>query len=147
MSKSVSLHGQRNRQAHVQIFLQKVTQIESDADRIWRSLIEVLEVSVLVDWQINIWPAYHPKIRHLDQQGACATLCQRCFVSLYNCVTFWLSICIEQVKPGLGEMTIRSASPMCQVSRVKQQRVKGNCMIFQILRFSTLQMHFHLTIS
>ena len=30
--------------------LQKVTQIESDADRMRRSLIEVLEVSILVDW-------------------------------------------------------------------------------------------------
>ena len=37
-----------------------------------------------------------PSNRHPDHQEACATFCQRCFASLYNCVTFCKSIYFHQ---------------------------------------------------
>ena len=41
----------------------------------WRSLIEGLEVSDLVDWKFNRCPGYQPKNVTLEQQEACTILC------------------------------------------------------------------------
>ena len=53
----------------------------------WRSLIEVLEVSDLVDWKFSTCPDYLA----LEQQEAYAILCKRCFAQFWKPRCFLLT--------------------------------------------------------
>ena len=77
------------------------TLTESDADKM-RSRQNETQPSrapkgLRFGWLVDQYTAYtavaNPqKISTLEQQEACATFCQRCFATFWNCVSFWQSI-------------------------------------------------------
>ena len=67
----------------------KIEHFELAQNTKWCSLLEVLEVSDLVDWKIKLCPGYQPKDISLEQHEDCSFLCLMFQVFCNNQVSKW----------------------------------------------------------